>query len=176
MVLSGNDEDDLQFRLRTDVGAVSKVTVPDGQDIEAGVWTHVAVVWDVNDPNMRFYKNGEEIHIAAKAGAAIGIGPDVEIGIGNQSVSAGPESMDRPFDGILVLTLFCTMNPARHNAKNGIALTTCIIPEKPTSAKQTWKGNFDREWLGAATVPIRPALRQRPTPLLDRRVSRLATR
>ena len=101
MVLSGNGEDDLEFRLRTDVGAPSRITVPDGQDVEAGVWTHLAVTWDVNDPNMRFYKNGEEIHMAGKPGAAVGIGPDVKIGIGNQSISAGADSMDRPFDGIM---------------------------------------------------------------------------
>jgi hypothetical protein len=101
MVMSGNGEDDLQFRLRTDVGAVSKVTVPDGQELEAGVWTHVVVTWDANDPNMRFYKNAEEIHTAGKPGASVGIGPDVKIGIGNQSVSAGADSMDRPFDGIM---------------------------------------------------------------------------
>jgi hypothetical protein len=101
IVLSGNGEDDLQFRLRTDVGGVSKVTVPDGQEIETGVWTHVAVTWDAGDPNMRFYKNGEEIHMTAKGGGAVGEGPDVEVGIGNQSVSAGADSMDRPFNGTI---------------------------------------------------------------------------
>jgi hypothetical protein len=101
MVLSGNGENDLEFRLRTDAGAVSRITTPDGQEIELGVWTHVAVTWDANDPNMRFYKNGEEIHMAAKGGGAVGEGPDVEIGIGNQSVSAGADSMNRPLDGIM---------------------------------------------------------------------------
>jgi hypothetical protein len=101
MVMSGSGEDDLEFRLRTDVGAPSRVTVPDGQDVEVGVWTHVAVTWDAGDPNMRFYKNGEEIHMTGKPGAAVGIGPDVKIGIGNQSVSAGADSMDRPFHGIM---------------------------------------------------------------------------
>jgi hypothetical protein len=101
VVLSGNGEDDLQFRLRTNAGATSKVTVPDGHEIETGVWTHIAVTWDANDPNMRFYKNGEEIHFATKDGTTVGDGPDVEIGIGNQSVSAGADSMDRPFNGIM---------------------------------------------------------------------------
>jgi hypothetical protein len=101
MVLSGTGEDDLEFRLRTDAGAPSRVAAPDGNDVAAGVWTHLAVTWDAGDPNMRFYKNGEEIHSASKGGTAIGIGPDVKIGIGNQSVSAGTDSMDRPFDGIM---------------------------------------------------------------------------
>jgi len=101
LVLSGTGEDDLQFRLRTDVGATLKVTVPDGNEVETGVWTHVAVTWDASDPNMKFYKNGEEIHSAAKDGTAVALGPDVEIGIGNQSVSAGADSMDRPFNGIM---------------------------------------------------------------------------
>jgi hypothetical protein len=101
MVMSGNGEDDLQFRLRTDAGAVSKITVPDGQELEAGVWIHVAVTWDASDPNMRFYKNGEEIHSASKPGTSVGAGPDVKIGVGNQSISAGADSMDRPFHGIM---------------------------------------------------------------------------
>jgi len=101
MVLSGNGDDDLEFRLRTDLGATSRVTVPDGQEIETGVWTHVAVTWDADDPNMRFYKNGEEIHFVAKGGATVGDDPDVEVGIGNQSVSAGADSMDRPFNGTM---------------------------------------------------------------------------
>jgi hypothetical protein len=100
LVLSG-DGNDLQFRLRTDMGDATKVTLPDGNDVEIGVWTHAAVTWDANDPNMKFYKDGEEIHSESKPGTAVGIGPDVEIGVGNQSVSAGADSMDRPFNGIL---------------------------------------------------------------------------
>jgi hypothetical protein len=50
---------------------------------------------------MRFYIDGVEVHSASKDGTAIGVGPDVKIGVGNQSVSAGADSMDRPFDGIL---------------------------------------------------------------------------
>jgi hypothetical protein len=50
---------------------------------------------------MRFYKNGLEIHSAGKDGTAIGVGPGVKIGVGNQSISAGEGSMDRPFDGIM---------------------------------------------------------------------------
>ncbi len=101
LIMSGNGEDDLQFRLRTDVGATSKIQVPDGQEIETGIWTHVAVTWDANDTNVRFYKNGQEIHMAAKGGTAVAVGPDLEVGIGNQSVSAGVGSMDRPFDGTM---------------------------------------------------------------------------
>ena len=101
MVLSGNGDDDLEFRLRTDSGATSRVTVPDGQEVELGVWTHAAVTWDASDPNVKFYKNGEMIHSASKDGTAVGIGPDVKIGVGNQSVSAGADNMDRPFDGIM---------------------------------------------------------------------------
>jgi arabinan endo-1,5-alpha-L-arabinosidase len=101
MVLAGGGEDDLEFRLRTDSGAPSRVTTPDGQEIEAGVWTHLALTWDANDPNMRFYKNGEEINMAGKGGTAVGVGPEVKVGVGNQSVSAGADSMDRPFNGIM---------------------------------------------------------------------------
>ena len=61
----------------------------------------MAVNWDASDPNMRFYKNGVEIHSAAKDGTAIGVGSDVMIGVGNQSISAGAGSMDRPFHGLL---------------------------------------------------------------------------
>ncbi|MFC1718986.1 LamG domain-containing protein [Candidatus Poribacteria bacterium] len=100
MVLSG-DGDNLEFRLRTDVGAASRVTSPDGQNVETGIWTHIAVTWDANDPTMRLYMNGEEIHTAAKGGTVVGVGPDVKVGVGNQSVSAGADSMDRPFDGII---------------------------------------------------------------------------
>jgi len=100
MVLSG-DGDNLEFRLRTDAGAATRVTSPDGQNVETGIWTHIAVTWDANDPNMRFYMNGEEFHSAPKAGTAVGEGPDVKVGIGNQSISAGADSMDRPFHGIM---------------------------------------------------------------------------
>jgi hypothetical protein len=101
MVLSGNGDDDMEFRIRTDSGATSRITVPDGQEVQLGVWTHVAVTWDASDQNARFYKDGVEIHSVSKGGTAIGIGPDVKIGVGNQSVSAGADSMDRPFNGIL---------------------------------------------------------------------------
>jgi len=50
---------------------------------------------------MRLYKNGEEIDSVSKSGTAVGIGPAVTVGVGNQSVSAGADSMDRPFPGIL---------------------------------------------------------------------------
>ncbi len=101
LVLSGNGEDDLQFRLRTDVGATTKVQVPDGQELELGVWIHVAITWDASDPNIRFYKNGVEIHSASKDGTAVGVGAGVKVGVGNQSVSAGEGSMDRPFHGTM---------------------------------------------------------------------------
>ena len=101
LLLSGNGENDIECRLRTDVGATSRVTVPDGQDVVADVWTHVAVTWDASDPNIRFYKDGQEIHVVPKAGGAVGEGPGVKIGIGNQSVDAGAGNMDRPFHGIL---------------------------------------------------------------------------
>ena len=101
MVLSGNGDDDMEFRIRTDSGATTRITVPDGQEVELGVWTHVAVTWDASDQNARFYKDGVEIYSVAKGGTAVAVGPDVEIGIGNQSVSAGADSMDRPFSGIM---------------------------------------------------------------------------
>jgi hypothetical protein len=101
MVLSGTGEDNLEFRLRTDTGAATRRTSPEGNDMQAGEWAHIAVTWDAGDPFMRLYKNGQEIDSVSKAGTAIGVGPGVRVGVGNQSVSAGADSMDRPFPGIL---------------------------------------------------------------------------
>ena len=101
MVLSGTGEDNLEFRLRTDSGAATRHTSPEGNDMQADEWAHLAVTWDAGDPFMRLYKNGEEIDSISKAGTAVGVGPGVRIGVGNQSVSAGADSMDRPFPGIL---------------------------------------------------------------------------
>ncbi len=101
MVLSGTGEDNLEFRLRTDSGAATRRTSPEGNDMQADEWAHLAVTWDAGDPFMRLYKNGEEIDSVSKAGTAVGVGPGVRIGVGNQSVSAGADSMDRPFPGIL---------------------------------------------------------------------------
>jgi hypothetical protein len=63
----------------------------------------VAVTWDAGDPVMRQYKNGIEIDSVSKAGSAVATSAGVQIGIGNQSVSAGPAAADmiRPFDGLL---------------------------------------------------------------------------
>jgi len=101
MVLSGTGEDNLEFRLRTDSGGATRRTSPEGNDMLPDEWAHVAVTWDADDPVMRLYKNGEEIDSTSKAGTAVGVGPGVRIGVGNQSVSAGADSMDRPFPGIL---------------------------------------------------------------------------
>jgi hypothetical protein len=101
MVLSGTGEDNLEFRLRTDTGAPTRRTSPEGNDMQADEWAHLAVTWDASDPFMRLYKNGEEIDSVSKSGTAVGIGPAVRVGVGNQSVSAGADSMDRPFPGIL---------------------------------------------------------------------------
>jgi hypothetical protein len=101
MVLSGSGEDNLEFRLRTDSGAATRRTSPEGNDMQPGEWAHLAVTWDAGDPFMRLYKNGQEIDSVSKAGTAIGVGPGVRVGVGNQSVSAGADSMDRPFPGIL---------------------------------------------------------------------------
>ncbi|MHC4509900.1 MAG: LamG domain-containing protein, partial [Planctomycetota bacterium] len=43
MILSGSGEDDLQFRLRTDVGSTTRYTVAGGNEVQANEWTHVAV-------------------------------------------------------------------------------------------------------------------------------------
>ena len=101
MVLSGTGEDNLEFRLRTDTGAATRRTSPEGNDMQADEWAHIAVTWDASDPFMRLYKNGQEIDSVSKAGTAVGVGPGVRVGVGNQSVSAGADSMDRPFPGIL---------------------------------------------------------------------------
>ncbi|MHC4806888.1 MAG: LamG-like jellyroll fold domain-containing protein [Planctomycetota bacterium] len=102
MILSGNGENNLEFRLRTDAGGTTRRTSA-GNGLGANEWTHVAVTWDASDPYMRLYKNGREIDSVSKAGTAVATGPDVKIGIGNQSVSAGPVlgDMTRPFDGLM---------------------------------------------------------------------------
>ena len=103
MVLSGSDENNLQFRLRTDVGDTTSHTSGDAFDLVADEWAHVVVAWDAGDPYMRMYKNGREIFSREKAGSAVATSGGVKIGIGNQSVSAGPEpgDMTRPFDGLM---------------------------------------------------------------------------
>jgi hypothetical protein len=101
MVLSGSGENNLEFRLRTDSGAATRRTSPEGNDMQADEWAHIAVTWDASDSFMRLYKNGQEIDSVSKAGTAVGVGPGVRVGVGNQSVSAGADSMDRPFPGIL---------------------------------------------------------------------------
>lgn len=103
MVLSGSGENNLQFRLRTDVGGTTSHTSGDAFELVADEWTHVAVAWDASDPYMRMYKNGREIFSRDKVGSAVATSPGVKIGIGNQSVSAGPVpgDMTRPFDGLM---------------------------------------------------------------------------
>jgi hypothetical protein len=102
LLLGGNTpEDVLQFRLRTDDGGATGVRAPDSTAIPLNEWTHVAVTWDASDPFMRFFSNGQEIHSASKAGTAVALGPGKKIGIGNQSVSAGVDSMIRPFGGLV---------------------------------------------------------------------------
>jgi hypothetical protein len=104
MVLSGTGEDNLQFRLRTDVGATTSRASAEGTDVLANEWTHVAVAWDASDPVMRQYKNGVEIDSFNKAGSVVGTSEGVQIGIGNQSISAlaqGPGNEVRPFDGLI---------------------------------------------------------------------------
>jgi len=97
----GDPEAGLQCRLRTDAGTATGVVAP-SDEIEPDAWAHVAATWDRDDPNIRLYKNGIEIYSVAKAGTAVATaGPGVRIGIGNQSVDAGPGGMDRPFEGII---------------------------------------------------------------------------
>jgi len=101
MILSGNDENDLEFRLRTDTGGTSRYRAPDTEDLQSDEWTHVAVTWDADDPFMRFYKNGQEIFNQDKAGNAVGTNPDAKIAIGNQSASVPDDGKIRPFGGLL---------------------------------------------------------------------------
>ena len=101
MILSGNDESNLQFRLRTDIGSTSRHSAPDAEDLQLNEWTHIAVTWDAGDPVMRFYKNGQEIFSQDKAGSAVGTNPDVKIAIGNQSASVPGDGKIRPFGGLI---------------------------------------------------------------------------
>jgi hypothetical protein len=104
MVLSGTGEDNLQFRLRTDVGNTTSYAAAEGTDVLVNEWTHVAVAWDAADPVMRLYKNGVEIDSRSKDGTMVATGAGVQIGIGNQSISAlaqGPGNEIRPFDGLI---------------------------------------------------------------------------
>jgi len=102
LVLSGTGDNNLQFRLRTDVGDTSKVTVPDdpSKDLKTDVWTHVAVTWDGATDMMRFYKDGEEIYSQGKTGSTVAVNPSVRIGVGNQSLDAAGGT-NRPFCGLL---------------------------------------------------------------------------
>ncbi|MHC4677691.1 MAG: LamG-like jellyroll fold domain-containing protein [Planctomycetota bacterium] len=104
MVLSGTGEDNLQFRLRTDVGNTTSRASAEGTEVLANEWTHVAVTWDAADPVLRQYKNGIEIDSVSKDGTVVATGTDVKIGIGNQSIGAlaqGPGNEIWPFDGLL---------------------------------------------------------------------------
>jgi len=101
MILSGNDENNLEFRLRTDTGGTTRTSSPDTEDLQTDEWTHVAVTWDAGDPFMRFFKNGQEIFSQDKAGNAVGTNPDVKIAIGNQSASVPDDGKIRPFGGLL---------------------------------------------------------------------------
>ena len=101
MILSGDGENNLEFRLRTDTGGTTRTRAPDAEDLQTDEWTHVAVTWDAGDPFMRFYKNGREIFSQDKAGNAVGTNPDVKIAIGNQSASVPGDGKIRPFGGLL---------------------------------------------------------------------------
>jgi hypothetical protein len=101
MILSGDGEDNLQFRLKTDTGSTTRHTAPEGTDVPVNEWTHVAVTWDAGDPVMRFYKNGEEIDSVSKEGSAVATAPDVKIGIGNQSATVPGGGGIRPFGGLI---------------------------------------------------------------------------
>ena len=101
MILSGDGENNLEFRLRTDTGGTTRTSAPDAEDLQLNEWTHVAVTWDASDPFMRFYKNGQEIFNQDKAGNAVGTNPDVKIAIGNQSASVPGDGKIRPFGGLL---------------------------------------------------------------------------
>jgi hypothetical protein len=101
MILSGTDENNLQFRLRTDIGSTSRHSAPDTEDLQLNEWTHIAVTWDTGDPVMRFYKNGQEIFSQDKEGSAVGTNPDIKIAIGNQSASVPGDGQIRPFGGLI---------------------------------------------------------------------------
>ncbi|MHC4539678.1 MAG: LamG-like jellyroll fold domain-containing protein [Planctomycetota bacterium] len=102
MVLSGNNEDTLQFRLNTNQGSTTSHT--SGGAVTAGEWSHVAATWDASDPVMREYINGVQVGSTAKGGTAVATDPAAKIGLGNQSISAlaqGPGNEIRPFDGLM---------------------------------------------------------------------------
>jgi len=101
MILSGSGEDNLEFRLRTDIGSTTRRTAPEGTDVPDNEWTHVAVTWDAGDPVMRFYKNGEEIDSIDKEGTAVATAEGVQIGIGNQSATVPGDGGIRPFGGLI---------------------------------------------------------------------------
>ena len=102
MILSGSEENNLEFRLRTDTGGTSRYSAPDTHDLQTDEWTHIALTWDASDQFMRFYKNGEEIFSQSKAGGAVGTNPDVKIAFGNQSASvADAAGRIRPFGGLI---------------------------------------------------------------------------
>ena len=101
MILSGSGEDNLECRLKTDTGATTRRTAPEGTDVQANEWTHVAITWDAGDPFMRLYKNGIEIDSVSKSGGAVATAADVKIGIGNQSATVPGDGGIRPFGGLI---------------------------------------------------------------------------
>lgn len=101
MILSGSGEDNLECRLKTDTGSTTRRTAPEGTDVLANEWTHVAVTWNASDPFMRLYKNGMEIDSVSKDGIAVATATDVKIGIGNQSATVPGDGGIRPFGGLL---------------------------------------------------------------------------
>jgi hypothetical protein len=89
----GNDKV-LRFRLKTD-GQTSelKANTATGQ-IEPGVWTHAAAVWD--GAAMKLYKNGMDVGTLDKGGT-LSTNPDANVAIGNQPVGTDA----RPWDGLI---------------------------------------------------------------------------
>lgn len=101
MILSGSGEDNMECRLKTDIGATTRRTAPEGTEVQANEWIHVAVTWDAGDPFMRLYKNGQEIDSVSKSGTAVATANDVKIGVGNQSATVPGDGGIRPFGGLI---------------------------------------------------------------------------
>ncbi|MFC1889575.1 MopE-related protein [Thermodesulfobacteriota bacterium] len=78
----------LRFRLKTD--GTTSTLIADSGNIEYGVWTFVAAVYNGSD--MILYKDGLEVGRTPKSGS-ISAGPGVDVWIGNNPTG------DRPFDG-----------------------------------------------------------------------------
>jgi len=102
-MLSTTDDNHItRFRLRTDDGQDVPTLKASSGELEAGVWAHVAAVWDGTD--MKLYVDGQDVGSQAKGGSAVATDPGVKIAIGSQPTDAfatDPSHVAKYFHGLI---------------------------------------------------------------------------